>query len=384
MYKNDNDWWKAVTVAQNLIMVNSFEQSGKEKLLQTVADCLNQRTDALVKIHDLGSDGPYLTAELSMADPSFTLLLQGHLDTVSPEGMVDPFSPTITAGRLRGLGSADMKGGCGALLAAFEAAALRDRRKGKIILAFSTDEEYRAADMGRALEKGHIPKCDLGIIAEPSDDRINVAHRGNSWVKVNFHGRSAHASSPDDGVNAIYMAAAFACELKKHLKTAYLTIEDSLCGHPCVNLGVISGGTLANVVPQRATLTLDRRGIPGETIDDFIKEILGLFKKCKDDDPQFSADYEVILDLQPVCFPVESDIFKRICGAINKIRNKPIKHGVMSGWGEAGTFQRFGIPSLYYGPGSMSSAHTQTEDVSVDEITDVAKGIFNIIMETCF
>jgi acetylornithine deacetylase/succinyl-diaminopimelate desuccinylase-like protein len=276
-----------------------------------------------------------------------------------------------------------MKGGCGALLTSFMAAAALPNRVGRIILAFSTDEEYRAADMVRALEKGHIPKCDLGLIAEPSDDRLNVAHRGNAWVRVNFHGQSAHASSPQDGINSIYMAAAFACELRKRLKTAYLNLRDSLCGQPCVNLGVISGGTMANVVPRHTSITLDRRGIPGETIDDFTREIQDIFDACLAEDPQFKADYEVLLDLQPVRFPVESRLFSAIRAAVDRTREKPIELGVMSGWGEAGSFERFNIPALYYGPGSMASAHTQTEDVSVEEIVAVAKGLFSIIEETC-
>jgi acetylornithine deacetylase/succinyl-diaminopimelate desuccinylase-like protein len=179
------------------------------------------------------------------------------------------------------------------------------------------------------------------------------------------------------------MAAAFACELRRYLITAYLGKRDPLCGPPSMNLGVISGGTLANVVPPHASLVLDRRGLPGETIDDFIREIQEIFDRCRAEDPEFEADYEVILNLQPMRFPVESQLFGRIRTAIDKTRKKPIGYGVMSCWGEAGSLQRFGIPALYYGPGSMSSAHTPTEDVAVDEIISVARGLFAIIRETC-
>ncbi|MDL2226199.1 M20/M25/M40 family metallo-hydrolase [Deltaproteobacteria bacterium OttesenSCG-928-M10] len=383
MTSSNINWQEAVTLAQDLIRVDSYEHEGKLVLLKMVEKLLTERTPAEVKLYDMDTDAPYMVADLQCDNPQFTLLLQGHLDTVSPEGMENPFVPTINNGRLWGRGAADMKAGCASLLVAFMAAANMPGRRGRVILAFSTDEEYKVAEMVTALEKGHIPKCDLGIIAEPSDDRLNVAHRGNAWIKVNFHGKSAHASNPADGINANYMAAAFGCELREYLKTAYQDKEDELCGRSCMNLGTISGGTFANVVAPYATLMLDKRYIPAETIKDFTDEVEAIMAKCKAKDPEFKADYEVILDCTPVRFPIESPLFARVCSAVNSTREKPIDYGVMAGWGEAGTIQYFDIPALYYGPGDMVSAHTPTEDVSVDEIIGTAKGIYAIVKETC-
>lgn len=383
MTADNINWQEAVTLAQDMIRVDSYKHEGKLILLKMMEELLTKRTQAEVNLYDMETDAPYMVVDLKCDSPEFTLLLQGHLDTVSPEGMDDPFVPTINKGRLRGRGAADMKGGCASLLTAFMAAADMPDRKGRIILAFSTDEEYNVAEMVTALEKGHIPKCDLGIIAEPSDDRLNVAHRGNACIRVNFHGKSAHASNPADGINAIYMATAFGCELREYLKTAYQDKEDSLCGRSCMNLGTISGGTLANVVAPCATLTLDKRYIPAETIKDFTDEVEANMKKCRAADTEFKADYEVIQDCIPVRFPIESPLFARVCAAVDKTRGKPITYGVMAGWGEAGTMQHFDIPALYYGPGTMASAHTPSENVSVDEIIGTAKGILAIIKETC-
>jgi acetylornithine deacetylase/succinyl-diaminopimelate desuccinylase-like protein len=175
------------------------------------------------------------------------------------------------------------------------------------------------------------------------------------------------------------MAADYICEMREYLKTAYLGKFDPLCGHPSMNIGTITGGSFANVVPPSAEITLDRRTIPGESIKDFWIDIEIVLARCLAKDPTFNADYETILDLIPVCFPVETPLFTLLRQSIDSTRETPICHGTMAGWGEAGTIQLFGIPAIYYGPGSMQDAHTPTENVPIKEIIGTAKGIYAVI-----
>ncbi len=79
-----------------------------------------------------------------------------------------------------------MKSGCAAMMAAFTAAAKSSERKGDVYLVYTTDEEYASAEILEIMEKRLIPNCDFVMIAEPTNETLCTAHKGNAWVDVEF------------------------------------------------------------------------------------------------------------------------------------------------------------------------------------------------------
>ena len=383
--KNPIDWNEAIVLTQELVRTDSYALEGKRKLLQFLKTYICAASGVSAQLYDMETDAPYMVAKLpcTTGEPEFKLLLQGHLDTVSSEGMENPFTPDIQDGKLWGRGSADMKSGCAAVARVFIECAGLERRRGDIYLAYSTDEEYDAAEMVKALELGHLPKCDLAVIAEPSSDQLFAAHKGNAWVQVDFFGKSAHASAPENGVNAIYMANAFVSELTEYLKTAYVDQMDPLCGRPVMNLGVIQGGSKPNVVPPHCTIQIDKRYLPGDTIQTFLDEMEMIISRCKERDPQFKAEVSTIVDCTPLCFPTESPLFQKVKDIIDSTRETPIEVSFMPGWGEGGFIQNFGIPTFYLGPGMMEAAHAPDESVAVEQIVSAARAIYAIASGLC-
>lgn len=123
MYSYTSIWERAIRFDQELSRFNSYEPAGKHQILVYVEQILKAETKADVRIIDGGTDEPFLIASLKPENAGFKLLLEGHLDVVSPEGMDKPFDGEIVDGWLCGRGVSDMKGGAGAQLAAFIAAA---------------------------------------------------------------------------------------------------------------------------------------------------------------------------------------------------------------------------------------------------------------------
>lgn len=113
---------------------------------------LKESCDATVTVYDADTEEPYIIAAKTCENPKFQLLLEGHLDVVSPEGMEHPFDAEIKDGILYGRGSVDMKGGCGSMLAAFVNACQKPL-EGDLYLMFSTDEEYAGEEIKKALER---------------------------------------------------------------------------------------------------------------------------------------------------------------------------------------------------------------------------------------
>src|SRR5919197_4387107 len=128
-----------------------------------------------------------------------TLLLCGHCDTVTVEGMREPHTPRIDGDRLYGRGAYDMKAGlAAALVAAREAARLG--LAGDVVVAAVADEEHASLGVQEALR---AVTADAAIVTEPTELEIVVAHKGFVWAEIEVTGRAAHGSRPDLGVDAI-------------------------------------------------------------------------------------------------------------------------------------------------------------------------------------
>src|SRR5919197_4570322 len=128
-----------------------------------------------------------------------SLLLNAHTDTVGVAGMEKPFEPWSEDGRLHGRGAYDMKASLAAImLAGAEAAGLRLR--GDVIVTAVCDEEVGSIG-SEAVARRY--RADAAIVAEPTDERIAVAHRGFAWIELETRGRAAHGSRPDLGEDAI-------------------------------------------------------------------------------------------------------------------------------------------------------------------------------------
>ncbi|MGD0464577.1 MAG: hydrolase [Tepidisphaeraceae bacterium] len=181
------------------------------------------------------------------------ILLNIHLDTVYPPN--DPFQSVseIEAGRLRGPGVADAKGGLAVMLTALEALerfAVPDRLGWQVLL--NPDEEIGSpgsAPLLAAAAKNH----HLGLLFEPalSDGDLVDRRRGSGNFSVIIRGRSAHAGRDfAQGRNAVLAAAQLALRLH--------ALNESNPG-VTVNISAIDGGSPANVVPDLAICRVNIR-----------------------------------------------------------------------------------------------------------------------------
>jgi len=378
-----SNFGNAVEYTRELVKINSFETEGKYKAIKYVENILRQNTDADITLYGMDTDAPFMVAKIIPENPQFKLLIEGHLDVVSAEGMENPFDPVINDGIMYGRGSCDMKSGCAAILTAFIAASHDKNIKGALYLMYSTDEEYAGEEIKTALKNGIIPKVDFAAIAEPTGGIIRNTHKGEAWVNVDFTGKSAHSSMPEKGINAIYMASAYIEKLRK-LLTTYEKYRHVQFGVPTMSVGVIEGGSNPNVVAPNARIKIDIRYLPGEEAEKYVADLVGIADECKREWPEFKAEVKLTGNWNSLYTDKTTDEFKTYKTAIDKAAGYEIETGIMTGWGEGGYINMYGIPTAYYGPGSMDFAHTPNEHVAVDEITIAVRAYYNIIKAFCF
>ncbi len=202
--------------------VNSFYEGGQGE--QEVAHYVRRffakagietRTQLVLPSDQPSGERSNVIAILPGKSSERRIVLEAHMDTVSVQGMsIDPFLPSIQAGKMYGRGSCDTKGGLAAMMHA-----LVDLRKREIVpecevwFAAVVDEEF---SFRGALKLCESLSADAAIVAEPTELRLVIASKGVLRWRMVAHGKSAHSSKTHLGNNAIYAMARVILALEQH------------------------------------------------------------------------------------------------------------------------------------------------------------------------
>lgn len=342
------------------------------------------RLNVPFEIVEMTSGRANVLARLDGGTSSRTILLDAHQDTVPVDGMtIPPFEPTERDGRVYGRGSCDVKGGMASMLAAFTRLATeRPAGMANVVLSCSCDEEATSLGINHlaASWTGKAPayrlcpqRPDVAIVAEPTELDIVVAHRGATRWKLRTAGRACHSSRPSEGVNAIYRMAQVLRLLEEY--AAWLPGSrpaHPLCGPATLSVGLISGGSSVNVVPDGCVIELDRRVIPGEEnlavqteIADYLRERL---------------DFELVHEAPYCTSPALGDdlngsLAQQLSQTISTVVGPRQIIGVPYGT-HASRLARIGIPSVVFGPGNIAQAHTKDEWIAIDQLRQAADVCF--------
>ncbi len=362
---------RLLDLARGLIAIPSENPPGDER---RVADFL---------LHDLRAHGwdaedrqadgrPNVVARLQGRQPGPHLLFDGHLDVV-PAGngwSQDAYTPTIRDGRLIGRGAADMKGGIAAMVAAAEAV----RRagvplRGTLTLAMVADEEEGGRGTRALLDAGL--RATWAIVPEPTELQPVVAHKGSANLHIRLRGVPAHASTPEQGVNAIDHAMRVLAGLDELRRRT--VVHHELLGPPTLTVCTIAGGFNDYTVPDQCELTLNRRLVPPERAVDVLADVQAVLAECRSRDTSFNASVEMRACTPPLETPTDALVANALRSATAQVTGAD--SGVQ-GWSatcDASMLSQAGIETVVFGPGSISrDAHRPNESVGVDQLQQCA------------
>ncbi len=305
-----------------------------------------------------------------------SLAWNGHLDTV-PAGTldtwsVDPFAGDVVDGRLIGRGACDMKGPVAAALAGAAGVVKAGiELTGSLTFHLVADEELAGTHGTQVLRDRGLLTHDAAIVGEPSNLEIALAERGGAWVTATTYGAAAHGSQPHRGVNEITAMARFLLRLHEVVPD---TVHP-LCGRATVNAALIDGGSAPNMVPDRCVVDIDRRTIPGETDPD---RVLAPFRSLADelrtDDATFDLRTEIREWILASETPADTPIAEAIRSATAAETGSTPPDVGFTGITDARFYLNdAAIPTVIFGPGDLSVAHTADEWIDVKEMVTGAR-----------
>jgi len=273
---------------------------------------------------------------LATTEAPARIVFSTHMDTVPPfigASEDDEF--------IYGRGSCDAKGIIAAQI--FAAERLRSNGVNEVGLLFTVDEELSSHGAQAANKHARAPECQYLINGEPTDSRLATGTKGSVRVFITTEGRAAHSAYPEAGESAIEKLL----DILQDIRSCRWP-EDSFFGTTTCNIGVISGGTRPNVIPDHARAELQiRLGIDIEHVKRVLEDVVGTRGRFE----YASAHNPVRL----YSLPGFDECVVRFTTDVP----------YLSQWGKP----------LLLGPGSILDAHTEHEKISKSELED-AVGLY--------
>jgi len=356
-----------------LVEKKTINPPGNEHLTREIIVESLKELGAEVKVLEKQGERPNILGYIGGGEPSVAIL--AHMDVVPPGNgwRQDPFSPRVSDGRIYGRGTLDNKGPYAAAWAGVKAILKSSLPfKGSIILGAVADEE-RGSKMGMKflLKEGFSP-CFCII---PDGGRINevtVGEKGMMWVRVRTSGKSAHASTPEKGENAIYKLTDFLSLLSRF---EFSGKSHPLFTRPTLNLGQVRGGQAPNIVPDNCEAILDVRYPLGMERGQLVSQLEELVRERKSE-----VNIEVISSSQPHLLGEDNPL---ICAfrKVGENMGTKLRFGTMGGNTVAKLLYFKGIPSVAHSPEEEDIAHQANEYVKVDNLVLCAKLWAGVIYE---
>jgi acetylornithine deacetylase len=359
----------AIKLLRDLIAIDSVNPSlvpsgaGEGDIAHAVAD--EMRAIGLdVEVTEVSSGRPNVVGVLEGQAPGKSLMLCGHLDTVSVVGMESPFDPVERDGRIYGRGAQDMKGGLAAMIGA--ARLLIDSgglKSGQLILAAVIDEEYASLGAEALVSRWH---ADAAVVVEPTDMIVAVGHKGFSWVEVTTEGRAAHGSRASEGRDAILRMGRVLSRLESLDRELQSRPPHPVLGTASLHASLVNGGRELSTYPDRCVMQMERRTVSGESTDIALNEVEEILRTLRQEDSEFEASARLMFGRPPYEIDGEHELPHFLEATVNRV-GRSTKRAGMTFWTDAAILGNAGIPSVVFGPGG-AGLHSIEEYVLVDDV----------------
>jgi succinyl-diaminopimelate desuccinylase len=294
------------------------------------------------------------------------VVLAGHTDTVPANGNAEP---RVDGDVLWGLGSADMKGGLAVMAALAETV---PAPAVDVTFVFYAGEEVAAEHNGLAhlaRDRPDLLEGDIAILGEPTRGELEAGCQGTLRVRVTLRGQRAHTARPWMGRNAIHRLGEL-LRLVEGFEERRPVIQG--CEYrEALQAVIVSGGVAANVVPDEATVTINRRFAPDRTEAEALEEVRSLLAPVLEDGDGFE-----VVDSAPAASPgLDHPVLQAV------VQRHDLTVTAKLGWTDVARFSALGVPACNLGPGDPTLAHTAEERVDRASL-DRAYTVLHAILTT--
>lgn len=360
-----------VLLTRRMVGIESSNPGAYEgAMADFVSGWLRENTPAQVVREPVHPGRDNIVATLPGASQAHSLVYICHMDTMPVgEGWTVPaLEGVIRDGRLYGRGSCDMKAGLAAAMIAFRnltARGVRPRYDFRLIATVNEEDAMTGSE--QAVRDGYVDADSYVLDAEPTDSRIQVAHKGKTWFVLKVRGRTCHASMPEKGCDAIAAMAEILTRINR--KLARLPRHPEM--GPCTaTFGTIQGGWNPYIVPDACTATIDLRLVPPVTNEETVDLVREAVAEGLAAAPGAECDVEVTAMRPAIERDDGSFLLARLKSAVEEAAGAPLPVSFFPGYTDTAVIAALtgNKNCMSFGPGSLDQAHRPDEFVPCEEI----------------
>jgi len=345
-----------------LEMLDIYSPSGKEEDIQLYLEQILTREGFAVERQEVEEDRYNLRVTMGPGEPQ--LYLVGHIDTV-PAWDLEEFGAQEEGNIIHGLGSADMKGGCAAMIEAWLALAqaLPEEERPSVGLLLVVGEEENGDGSARFLEQCNSP---WAVIGEPTGLSACFAHYGYLEAGFVTHGLKSHSSLPELGHNAVESML----RVLLHLGNNSLFNREQT--EIVYSIREMRSSQQGFVVPDRCEAWIDLHLPPDREPAALERAIRQLVSGADHYIP--GLDLSVSFEFASAGYNLGTDNF--LARALQELYPRlglPLKLDAFRSHSDGNLFFAAGCRPLILGPGALEVCHTPEEQVDFTEVLAAAR-----------
>jgi acetylornithine deacetylase len=353
------------------------EGTGEGGVARLIADWLDAVPGVEVEMVEALAGRPNVLARVSSGRAGKRLCMHVHTDTVDCAAwQQSAFAPHREGDRLVGLGAADNKAQCAALMLAVRRLAEGPGpSSGELLAAFVIDEEGPSRGSHELVK---TLRADAAVVLEPvGNGRCVITHQGFGSMDLVVRARAAHGmddAAPDAIVHLAELIRGLV-EIDRGLASK----PHSLNGKSFFHTGFVRGGTDYGTYPRECTLGFEMGTQPGETLQSRVDEVEALIETVRRSTyPELDAEIVVRLDNSPFQARGHEAILGAYEAATRTVCGRELMQVGLNSWADSAIMQEAGIPTILCGA-LGGNAHAIDEWTSLEEAAELVA----ILQDTC-
>jgi len=365
----------------------AFEKLGVEVERVPLSNAIKDDEDYSSPIPDIEYEGRFnLRLRLPGNQGGRKLLFNTHADVVPPsQGQIKPYEAVETEGVIHGRGACDAKGQVATIYLVLATLKKLDVPLGGDLIAHLVNEEEVGGN-GTLVMVRSGERADGCIVMEPTTNRIYTSVRGAVWFRILCEGKPGHSGRAGDTVSALSLAREAMDVLERYhadllAASRGIPLFDKYENPMPITFGRCQSGDWPAIAPARAIVEGVLGLLPNKTRYQVMDEIRRALAAGPDAQLGQRVKLEFIYRHDSHVLDPEDPLvegLKRCCGDWNLSVEVDAMTASCDSWFYN---NQLGIPTVVYGPGTLAYAHSNQEQISLDEIalagcvlTDFAAG----------
>jgi acetylornithine deacetylase len=318
-------------------------------------------------------------------DESKSIVFNTHMDVVPPsEGQSTPFIPQEKSGKIFGRGAVDAKGQIAVLYTL--AQILKEsctQPKGDLVFHLVVEEECGGNGTLAMVKRG--VEADAAIVLEPSELKVIPAVRGAVWFQLKVFGKATHSGNAEGRISAIDIAFQAIEILRDYhdrllASSRHLPLFDHYEDPMPLTIGQFNSGTWPATVPDEAILKGLIGFLPNKTRGEVQEELKEALRNHADEwlRNNFQITFPMLRN-DGYAIPTDHPLVKALCFSLEKCGIAPLIDAMRASCDAWQYANKLNIPTLVFGPGSLSVAHSANEYIATEDIFDAARVLADFV-----